>query len=350
MKLCTKNLSALLAVFWLIVVAEATAQTCTNLHNFNGNDGANPEAGLILSGNTLYGTTSAGGSFSNGTIFAIHTDGTCFTNLHIFTAVVQVYEGSFPMPGSSLPLPVYEYTNGDGANPQAGLILSGTTLYGTASEGGSSGNGTVFAIHTDGTGFTNLYSFTGYNPSVYLNTNIDGANPTAGLILSGNTLYGTASAGGHSGNGTVFAIHSDGTGFKNLHTFSGLFSGFNPFALNPTNGDGASPVDSLILSGNTLYGTASSGGSSGVGTIFTVNTNGTLFTNLYAFTGSNDGGDPRASLILLGNTLYGTTRNGGSGGNGTVFAVNTNGAGFTNLYSFTVYETLDNHPNSESPI
>jgi uncharacterized repeat protein (TIGR03803 family) len=59
------------------------------------------------------------------------------------------------------------------------------------------GNGTVFAVNTDGSGFTNLYSFTGGS---------DGANPIAGLILSSNTLYGTTQLGGGSGNGTVFSL------------------------------------------------------------------------------------------------------------------------------------------------
>src|SRR5712691_6052446 len=77
--------------------------------------------------------------------------------------------------------------NGDGANPSAGLILSGDTLYGTATYGGSSGWGTVFALNLDGAGFTNLYNFTGDG---------DGANPSASLILSNNVLYGTASSGG----------------------------------------------------------------------------------------------------------------------------------------------------------
>src|ERR1017187_7366803 len=66
-------------------------------------------------------------------------------------------------------------TNSDGINPYAGLILSGNTLYGTAQYGGTSGQGTVFAVHTDGTGFTNLYSFTAApNPN---STNSDGAYP-----------------------------------------------------------------------------------------------------------------------------------------------------------------------------
>src|SRR6266851_4968597 len=95
-------------------------------------------------------------------------------------------------------------TNSDGANPGTGLILSGNTLYGTAGNGGSGGVGTVFALNTDGTGFTNLHSFSGDS---------EGAYPYGGLILTNNTLYGTASREGISGGGTVFAVQTDGTGF-----------------------------------------------------------------------------------------------------------------------------------------
>ncbi len=96
-------------------------------------------------------------------------------------------------------------TNSDGAYPSAGLILSGNTLYGTTYAGGTNGSGTVFAVNTDGTGHTNLYSFAGY-PS-------GGAGPYAGLILSGNTLYGTTSEGGSYNSGTVYAVSTNGTGF-----------------------------------------------------------------------------------------------------------------------------------------
>jgi uncharacterized repeat protein (TIGR03803 family) len=178
------------------------------------------------------------------------------------------------------------------------LILSDNTLYGTAIGGGSNSVGTVFAVNTDGTGFTNLHSFTGS----------DGASPYAGLILSGNTLYGTAVGGGSNGVGTVFAVNTDGTGFTILHTFTGSIS------------DGADPFAGLILSGNTLYGTAIGGGSSGAGTVFAVNTDGTGFTNLHSFTGS-DGVYSEGGLILSGNTLYGTAAGGGSSGNGTVFSL-----------------------------
>lgn len=304
---------------------------CTNVYSFTAtsgspstnSDGKNPQWDrLILSGNTLYGTAAAGGGSGVGTVFAINTNGTDFTNLHSFTAT----SGSFP------------YTNSDGAYPQAGLILSGSTLYGTASQGGSSGKGTVFAVNTDGTGFTNLYSFTATSGSK--STNSDGAGPYASLILSGNTLYGTAAGGGSSGNGTVFAVNTNGSGFTNLHSFT-VASAY-PY----TNSDGVSPYAGLILLSNSLYGTTFYGGSSGWGTLFKVSTDGTGFTNLHSFTallGSNntnsDGAGPYAGLVLSGNTLYGTAFNGGSSGKGAVFAINTVGTGFTNLYNFALSQT-----------
>ena len=98
------------------------------------------------------------------------------------------------------------------------------------------------------TGFTNLYNFS---------DGTDGANPHAGLLLSGNTLYGTAQLGGSAGYGTVFGLNTNGAGFTTLHGFIGGADGANPYA-------------SVILSGNTLYGTAAEGGSSNAGTVFSL--------------------------------------------------------------------------------
>src|SRR5207244_1444672 len=83
------------------------------------------------------------------------------------------------------------------------LIFSGNTSYGTAS-GGSSHAGTVFKVNSDGTGFTLLYDFapTYWNSTLQDYTNSDGTFPAGGVILSGNTLYGTAYTGGSSDNGT----------------------------------------------------------------------------------------------------------------------------------------------------
>src|SRR5947207_6627827 len=141
----TKNpflLPALIASVGLTLAGRVTAQTFTTLHTFtalsNGDYGTNSDGvapnGLFLSGNTLYGTAKFSGPSDAGTVFKVNTDGTGFTILHSFTAR-----------SSSSP-----FTNSDGAIPQAGLILSGNTLYGTAAAGGSGGDGTVFRVNTDG--------------------------------------------------------------------------------------------------------------------------------------------------------------------------------------------------------
>jgi uncharacterized repeat protein (TIGR03803 family) len=316
MKTRIKNpsvLPALIAGFGLMLAGRATAQNFTNLHNFTGFDGAGPSAGLILTNNTLYGTASGVGSSGYGTVFKLNGDGTGFMELHSFTVTTANSSGVD--------------TNSDGAYPGGGLISSGNTLYGTASSGGSAGNGTVFAVNTDSTGFTNLYSFTAASGAGPYFTNTDGVAPVTGLILSGNTLYGTAQSGGIEGNGTVFAVSTDGTGFTNLHSFTA------PSGPLSTNSDGAAPKGGLILLNNTLYGTASGGGRSGYGTVFELNTNGTGFMNVHSFNHS-DGAYPSAGLVSSGNTLYGTASSGANADNGTVFAVNTDGTGFTNLHSF----------------
>jgi uncharacterized repeat protein (TIGR03803 family) len=371
-------LPALIAVFGLIPAGRVPAQTFTTLHNFNGFQGAYPYGGLILSSNTLYGTASNGGGGGGpGTVFAIQSDGASFTNLHALTTS----EGGEPYAGLILAgdtlygttsgignsgtngngtvfaiktngtgyRTVYSFTaldptystNSDGKSPRGSLVLSGNTLYGTAYLGGTWGKGTVFAVNTDGTGFTNLHSFKGASGS---STNNDGDGPNAGLVLAGNTLYGTTAFGSGFDNGTVFKISTDGTGYASIHDFSAIWynGGLDVF----TNADGANPFAGLILSGDVLYGTANNGGVAGSGTVFALNTNGTNFTTLHSFTLippfspfiNNDGSQPYASLILSGGTLFGTAAYGGASANGTVFAVRTNGMGFTNLHSFTALD------------
>jgi len=315
MKTLSRNLflqTTLTAILISLLAGQVSAQTFTTLHTFSAgapdpslplsaptnSDGSSAYAGLLLSGNTLYGTTSSGGPNGSGTIFAVNTDGTGFRLVHTFS--------------------FYDANNTDGAFPVGGLLLSGNTLYGTASEGGfydngKSGNGglfgTVFAVNTNGTDFTVLHHF---------DTNNDGSIPCGNLIFSGNTLYGTTRYS-TNGSGTVFAVNTDGNGFTIVHRFSNLSSGINS--------DGAQPFAELILSSNTLYGTTAYGGTNKYGTVFAVNTDGTGFNVLHTFDGTDDGGESQSGLILSGNTLYGTTP-------GTVFAVNTDGTGFTNLCFF----------------
>jgi uncharacterized repeat protein (TIGR03803 family) len=262
------RLMTLLMAALLFVAPAAQAQTYTNLYDFtaygfdaaNGSstnsDGAELYGGLVLASNVLYGAAYIGGTNGNGTIYAVHTDGTGFTNLHTFGP-------PYVTPGG---------INSDGAHPHDTLALSNNVLYGTTTEGGSNGYGAVFRLNTDGSGFTNLHSFS---------LGQDGITPNAGLLVSGGTLYGTASYGGAEGAGMVFKLNIDGTGYVNLHSFTGASN------------DGGLPNGGLILSGGALFGmTSSGGGSSGKGVVFALSTNGagngSGYSNLYVFRGFSD--------------------------------------------------------------
>jgi uncharacterized repeat protein (TIGR03803 family) len=200
------------------------------------------------------------------------------------------------------------------------LILSGDTLYGTASGGGAGGNGVVFSLNTNGGNFTVLHNFTPMD--TLTGTNTDGAMPFGGLVLTGNTLYGTTVAGGQSGRGSVFSVRTNGLSFTVLHHFTAL----DP--ITGTNTDGAAPYAAPTVLGAVVYGTASVGGAGANGTVYSVKTDGTQFTTLYSFTGLNsasstnrDGARPIAGLVRVGNSLYGTTFSGGLGSAGTVFSL-----------------------------
>lgn len=257
--------------------AQQTGPTYTVLYNFSGFDGAQPFASLIqdAAGN-LYGTTLSGGTYNNGVVFKLSPDGT-ETVLHHFTG------------------------GADGATPFAGLIQdSAGNLYGTATNGGASGAGTVFEISPAGA-FTVLHSFGG---------GADGKGPQGGLIQdSKGNLFGTTFAGGTSNNGVVFEINSAGQETV-LYTFTGTTDGGNPYAGLTRDNNG------------NFYGTATFGGPSSAflcngahpacGVVFKLSLEGEERV-LYQFLGQAGGGVPLGGVIRgkTGN-IYGTTQTGGS--------------------------------------
>jgi uncharacterized repeat protein (TIGR03803 family) len=216
---------------------------------------------------------------------------------------------------------LYSFTDGtDGAFPYAGVIQDAAgNIYGTASTGGAFGHGTVFKLSKTGKE-TVLHSFEG---------GADGVNPQAGLVqdAKGN-LYGTTYGGGDNHRdgccGTVFKLSKTGKETV-LYSFKG-------------GADGAFPQGGVIQNATgDLYGTTTSGGVSGVGTVFKLSKTGKE-TVLHTFKGGADGDGPFAGLIqdAKGN-LYGTTSYGGDSactfGCGTVFKLSKTGKE-TVLYSF----------------
>ncbi len=265
-------------------------------------DGIPPNPGLIqATDGNFYGTTSGGGNSNFGTIFKISPAGT-LTTIYRFCSISGL--------GCQ-----------DGANPEAGLLqASDGNLYGTTTDGGTYGRGTVFKITKAGV-LTTVLSFSGVN----------GSNPFFGSLIQGGdgNLYGMTLSGGANegcgtgvGCGTVFRMTLRG----NLTTLYNFCSQLNCI-------DGSSPVGGLVQgTDGYLYGTTTEGGI-GYGTAFKITAPGKVVT-LHSFN-FTDGGNPEAALVqATDGNFYGTAPQGGAHGfGGTLFRI-TPAGDFTTLYDF----------------
>jgi uncharacterized repeat protein (TIGR03803 family) len=156
----------------------------------------------------------------------------------------------------------------------------------------------------------------------------NGANPQWGALVQGRdgNFYGTTSSGGLYGYGTVFKITPGGT-LTTLHSFS-------------NGADGSGPIPGLALaSDGDFYGVNSNGGNLsvcsglGCGVAFKITAGGTL-TTLHEFNGGADGGNPQSALVQATNgNFYGTAVNGGTNGYGAIFEMTPAGA-LTTLHDF----------------
>lgn len=273
------------------------------IHAFGtGSDGQLPTARLTDVKGTLYGTTLSGGIHEKGTVFAL--DPTTGAEKVLYSFCSQ--QGCL-----------------DGEQPESRLVDAGGTLYGTTYSGGTNSYyGTVFALDPQTRQENVLYSFCS-QPNC-----MDGAAPIAAPIDLNGALYGTTVYGGAYGHGTAFAIDPD-TGAETV-----LYS----FCSQQGCMDGEEPLAGLVDVNGMLYGTTAEGGTYGYGTIFVIDPDTGAETVLYSFCGRQncaDGAYPRAALINVNGTLYGTTTSGGAKSyDGTVFAFDPTTNGETVLYSF----------------
>src|SRR5665213_3234984 len=205
--------------------------------------------------------------------------------------------------------------NASGANPQSTLAVDSIgNLYGTASRGGASGDGTIFEIAKGSGTITTLASFNGTN----------GANTEAGVTLdaSGN-LYGTTFNGGSSNAGTVFEIAKGSGTITTLVSFDGS--------------NGANPSAGVTLdAAGDLYGTTDGGGDSSDGTVFEIAKGSGTIKTIASFNGTNGAGPLAGVTLDASGNLYGTTVDGGDSNDGTVLEIAKGSGTITTLASFNL--------------
>jgi uncharacterized repeat protein (TIGR03803 family) len=388
-----KAMARLLIISGLLLIGvmpvEATAWTLTTIAAFNGNNGASPSGSLISdrSGN-LYGTTSGGGTSAHcldnngdlircGTVFKLTKTASVATPYTLSTLLMfNGTNGSFPM-GSLIkdsagnlygttsggggvgygtvfelkkptaPSTTYQFSNivsldsDQGADPMGSLFAdSAGNFYATTSSGAAYGYGSVFKLDNS-VSVNGSYRLT---PIASFNYG-DGFTPYGDVIADCcGSLYGTTSNGGRHNQGTVFML-------KKLAPISGQYSLRTIATLTGTNG--AFPFGSLIVDGlGNFYGTTSSGGPGGGGTVFKLakptTVNGAyILTTIGSFNGTN-GSAPMGNLLAdSSGNLYGTASAGGPGGCGIVFKLTKPAA--AGLYTLSIIAAFSG-PNGSTPM
>lgn len=260
----------------------------------NGSKGSGPWADLIQAGDgKLYGTTNGGGSSGNGVIFSFDPTAIPFVNGYT---------------------KVKDFNGADGARPYGSFIqASNGKFYGMTLDGGTSNNGVIFSFDPA----TNAYS-----KAKDLGTNASGNYPAGSLVRgSDGRFYGMTTNGGSGGVGVLYSFDPANSTYAIMHNFDGS--------------DGANPNGSLIKGANgKLYGMTTNGGGTNNGVIFSFDPVTAAYTKLKDFDGTN-GANPYGSLLKASDgNLYGMTNSGGSSGIGTIFSYEPVNNSFSKLKDF----------------
>lgn len=273
--------------FFVSVALHAQTATQSVIYPFKDADGDDPSTSLIqASDGNYYGAAPSSGAYGGGTIYQITPAGV-FTTIHDFNSTT------------------------DGASPQWIIQGSDGFLYGMTNYGGANEIGTIFKMSLSGQ-ITVLHSFA---------TN-DGGNSDAGLTLGADgNFYGVTTNGGSASGGTVFQLTPTGT-YTVLYSFTGALDGGNPYG------------SMIQASDGNLYGITANGGGKGGGTIFQISPTG-AFKVFYALDPAVTGTGIEVSLVEgADGALYGTSLNGGTAGDGSIFRLGLDGT-LSTLYSFT---------------
>ena len=351
--------TATLALFVLLTISAAQAQTFTVLHTFTGGDGWSPVSGLTpdRAGN-FYGTTDVGGASNRGTVFRLSRAGSgwILTTLYSFQCQADggfVFGGVTFGPDGALYGTTYEcgkydhgvlyrlqpsptscksalcpwqetvlhsFTGGsDGEDPGNGNLVfdQAGNLYGATATGGY-GEGLVYEFSPSNGGWkeTVLYDFNGE----------DGFNPNSGLLLdNAGNLYGTTDAGGAEYSGVVFELSRNG-------------SGWTEQVLSAVDFPDTDTCGGVVMDGQgNLFGTSGCDSLGKPGGVYelTPSNSGWTFNKLYSFSGSNGPADT-PTLDAAGN-IYGTSEGTGLYGYGEVFKLTPSNGGwiYTDLHDFT---------------
>jgi uncharacterized repeat protein (TIGR03803 family) len=333
-----RAMSAFLACAVIAAPVRAGAAKLTTLYSFSSErDGADPN-GVLLAGGLLYGTTSIGGRYDEGTLYSLDPVQHVHTILFDFAGDTNgqnpnpvmafnglLYGTTEESPGNTLGTvftfdtatnalqTIYAFVkNAGGVFPVGALAHVGGTLYGVTYNGGTSDDGTLFALNPATGATTFPFSFGSHS---------SGKNP-GGIAVRGGILFGEAEFGGIKNHGIIFKYGVATGRLKVLYRLHGGAGGFTPSGLSlPDHG--------------ALYGVTAFGGKTGFGILYKYELKTKTQMPLYSFTGGADGGYPGGDPVPLHGLLYGITSSGGQYGQGTIFSFNLSTGSETVLYSFT---------------
>jgi len=310
--------------------------------------GNTPVGSLMLASNgNIYGTTTGGGSASQGVIFEYVISSNTYTKKidlnstqgggfmgSLTLGTNNKFYGVFRTGGAQNLGGVFEYDYANnvyalkaslssvlGSLPMGSFVMAGNgKFYALTSAGGSSGNGSIVEYTQGGTSVTKKIDLTGTSGAAM------GSMPIATMIEAGGKLYGTTSTGGSNDLGTIFEYDY----VNNVYTKKVDFNG----TLAPT---GSNPKGIMALASNgKLYGVTETGGSSGLGVLYEYDYSLNSYTTKINFNGSSLGSAPVGGLISATNgLLYGMTSDGGSNGLGCLFSYNPSNNTLTKLYDFS---------------